>query len=73
MGQNGRDSQCIICKRKERAKRQKKNRKKGYTVIDGKDLIVEVVTVGEPSKEAMKNVARIIAQSYLNRGGCEYV
>lgn len=44
-------------------------RKRNSMTLDGKNLVIESVIVGQPSKDVLKNVGMIIAQSYLNRGG----
>ena len=42
-------------------------RKKRHIVIDGQNLKIESVVVGQPSQEAINHAALIIAHSYLNR------
>lgn len=43
-------------------------RKQKYMVIDGKNLVIESITVGKPSKKCINNVAMIIAEAYKNQG-----
>lgn len=66
-GQNGRESRCKVCRKREQASRRKKMRAKKHMVIDGENLVIESQIVGDLAGVDIDAVAMIIAQAYNNR------
>ena len=63
-GQNGRESRCKDCRKQEQSRRRRKLKAKKRMVIDGENLVIESIVVGDPSRVDLDCVARIIAHAY---------
>ncbi len=68
-GQNGRESRCKNCRKREQSCRRRKAKAKKHMVIDGENLVIETEIVGDLSGVDVDAVAMIIVNSYLNLGG----